>query len=120
MLKEGERLSLYKNNSDGKGNSYGAHENYLLARSLPFGEVVKYLTTFLVTRQPITGAGKVGSENGRPAVPFQLTQRADFFEEEVGSGDDAEAAHHQHQGRAPRRCDQVPAAPRDHRRRQPL
>ncbi len=84
MLKEGERLSLYKNNSDGKGNSYGAHENYLLARSLPFGEVVKYLTTFLVTRQPIIGAGKVGSENGRPAVPFQLTQRADFFEEEVG------------------------------------
>ena len=84
MLKEGERLSLYKNNSDGKGNSYGAHENYLLARLLPFGEVVKYLTTFLVTRQPITGAGKVGSENGRPAVPFQLTQRADFFEEEVG------------------------------------
>ena len=79
-----ERLSLYKNNSDGKGNSYGAHENYLLARGAPFGEVVKYLTTFLVTRQPITGAGKVGSENGRPAVPFQLTQRADFFEEEVG------------------------------------
>jgi proteasome accessory factor PafA2 len=84
ILREGERLSVYKNNSDGKGNSYGAHENYLLARSLPFGEVVRYLTTFLVTRQIFTGSGKVGSENGRPQVDFQLSQRADFFEEEVG------------------------------------
>ena len=83
MLKEGERLSLYKNNSDGRQLIRRPRE-LLLARFLPFGEVVKYLTTFLVTRQPITGAGKVGSENGRPAVPFQLTQRADFFEEEVG------------------------------------
>jgi proteasome accessory factor A len=40
--------------------------------------------TFLVTRQIFTGAGKVGSENDRPRVPFQITQRADFFEEEVG------------------------------------
>jgi proteasome accessory factor PafA2 len=84
LLKEGERLSIYKNNSDGKGNSFGAHENYLLARSLPFGDVVKYLTTFLVTRQVFTGSGKIGVENGRPNVPFQLSQRADFFEEEVG------------------------------------
>jgi proteasome accessory factor A len=40
--------------------------------------------TFLVTRQIFTGAGKVGRENDRPDVDFQLTQRADFFEEEVG------------------------------------
>ncbi len=75
---------MYKNNSDGKGNSYGAHENYLLSRDLPFADVIQFFTTFLVTRQIFTGAGKVGSENGRPAVPFQLTQRADFFEERVG------------------------------------
>jgi Pup amidohydrolase len=80
----GTRLALYKNNSDRKGNSYGAHENYLLSRSTPFGEVIRYAMTFLVTRQLFTGAGKVGSENGRPQVDFQLTQRADFFEEEVG------------------------------------
>jgi proteasome accessory factor A len=80
----GTRLALYKNNSDGKGNSYGAHENYLLSRATPFGDVIRYAMTFLVTRQLFTGAGKVGSENGRPAVDFQLTQRADFFEEEVG------------------------------------
>jgi proteasome accessory factor A len=80
----GKRVSLYKNNSDGKGNSYGAHENYLLSRETPFGEVIRYATTFLVTRQIFTGAGKVGSENDRPPVDFQVTQRADFFEEEVG------------------------------------
>jgi proteasome accessory factor A len=83
-LAPGERILVYKNNSDGKGNSYGAHENYLLARSVPFGEVVGHLTAFLVTRQVFTGAGKVGSENGRPSTAFQLSQRADFFEEEVG------------------------------------
>jgi proteasome accessory factor A len=80
----GKRVSLYKNNSDGKGNSYGAHENYLLSRETPFGEVIRYATPFLVTRQVFTGSGKVGSENDRPEVDFQVTQRADFFEEEVG------------------------------------
>jgi proteasome accessory factor A len=80
----GKKVSLYKNNSDGKGNSYGAHENYLLSRETPFGDVIRFATTFLVTRQIFTGAGKVGSENDRPGVGFQLTQRADFFEEEVG------------------------------------
>lgn len=80
----GERMALYKNNSDGKGNSYGSHENYLLSRSTPFGEVIRYATTFMVTRQLFTGSGKIGAENGRPEVDYQITQRADFFEEEVG------------------------------------
>lgn len=80
----GRQVSLYKNNSDGKGNSYGAHENYLLSRETPFGEVIRYAMTFMVTRQIFTGAGKVGRENDRPEVDFQVTQRADFFEEEVG------------------------------------
>lgn len=84
LLEAGRRMGLYKNNSDGKGNSYGAHENYLLSRELPFADVIQFFTTFLVTRQIFTGAGKVGSENGRPGVAFQLTQRADFFEERVG------------------------------------
>ena len=83
-LPANQRVLVHKNNSDGKGNSYGAHENYLVARSLPFGDIVRNFTAFLVTRQVFTGAGKVGSENGRPDVDFQITQRADFFEEEVG------------------------------------
>ncbi len=87
MLGPGEEIVVYKNNSDGKGQSYGCHENYLLARSVPFGRIVTGATTHFVTRQIFTGAGKVGSE--APGVriddvPFQLTQRADFFEEEVG------------------------------------
>lgn len=83
-LDGGRRLLLHKNNSDGKGNSYGAHENYLVDRSVPFGEIVHHMTAFLVSRQIITGSGKVGSEHGRPHVSYQLSQRADFFEEEVG------------------------------------
>lgn len=77
-------MSLYKNNSDGKGNSYGAHENYLLSRETPFADIIRYATTFMVTRQIFTGAGKVGKENDRPDVEFQITQRGDFVEEEVG------------------------------------
>lgn len=80
----GKDVSIYKNNSDGKGNSYGAHENYLMSRETPFGDIIRYAMTFLVTRQIFTGSGKVGSENERPDVDFQITQRADFFEEEVG------------------------------------
>ena len=78
---------VHKNNSDGKGNSYGCHENYLLARETPFGRIVAQVTPHFVTRQVFTGAGKVGCElPGVPNdhVPYQLSQRADFFEEEVG------------------------------------
>jgi proteasome accessory factor A len=83
-LEPGQRFVIHKNNSDGKGNSYGAHENYLISRALPFSEIITHMTGFFVTRQIYTGAGKVGSENGRPAVDYQITQRADFFEEAVG------------------------------------
>ncbi|MCB2223020.1 MAG: proteasome accessory factor PafA2 [Actinobacteria bacterium] len=83
-LPDGERLLIHKNNSDGKGNSYGAHENVLVSRRVPFGDLVAHLLGFLATRQVFTGSGKVGAENGRPRVPFQISQRADFFEEEVG------------------------------------
>lgn len=74
------RLLAYKNNSDGKGNSYGYHENYLVARGVPFERLVNVLVPFLVTRQIFAGAGKVGSENQTAAVEYQLSQRADFFE----------------------------------------
>ena len=83
-LPEGEDLRIHKNNSDGKGNSYGYHENYLVSRDLPFADLIRFATTWLVTRQVFTGSGKVGSENGRPPAEYQLTQRADFFEEAVG------------------------------------
>ena len=86
-LPEGQEIVVYKNNSDGKGNSYGTHENYLVDRALPFAHIVRVMLPWFVSRQVFTGAGKVGSEAGGlgpDEVPFQLTQRADFFEEEVG------------------------------------
>ena len=85
-LPTGPRLSIYKNNSDGKGNSYGTHENYLVDRATPFGDIVRDLTPFFVTRQVFSGAGKVGVEAWEEPgqTTYQLTQRADFFETEVG------------------------------------
>ena len=86
-LPNGVEMLLYKNNSDGKGNSYGCHENFLVAREVPFGRIVSQITPHFVTRQVFAGAGKVGSEMlgvSAEQVPFQLSQRADFFEEEVG------------------------------------
>src|SRR6201986_2046151 len=81
-LPPGQSIVVYKNNSDRKGNSYGCHENYLMDRSAPFGRVVQHVMPHFITRQIYTGAGKVGSEapsTGGIDVPFQLSQRADFF-----------------------------------------
>jgi len=83
-LPGGQQILIYKNNSDHKGNSYGYHENYLLDRNTPFNQIVAQLTSFLVTRQIFCGAGKVGAENGTEPAAYQLSQRADFFETEVG------------------------------------
>jgi proteasome accessory factor A len=86
-LPPGQSIVVLKNNSDGKGNSYGAHENYLMDRAVPFSRIVAHVMPHFVSRQIYTGAGKVGTEatgSSAPAIDFQLTQRADFFEEEVG------------------------------------
>ena len=80
---EGDLL-LYKNNTDNKGSSYGSHENYLVRRSTPFGDIVRHLTPFFVSRQVVCGAGRVGIGQDGRSDGFQLTQRADFFEVEVG------------------------------------
>jgi Pup amidohydrolase len=84
IVPEGDRVFIYKNNSDGKGNSYGCHENYLVARQTPFPNFVKHLIPFFVSRQVFTGAGKVGAENAAGDIDYQISQRADFFEVEVG------------------------------------
>ena len=85
-LAEGQRILVYKNNSDGKGNSYGCHENYLVSRATVFPSIVKGLTSFLVSRQIFAGSGKVGAEGpgADDTVDYQICQRADFFEVEVG------------------------------------
>src|SRR5207247_3248144 len=44
-----QRILIYKNNSDSKGNSYGTHENSLMDRRCPFTRLVQHLLPFLVT-----------------------------------------------------------------------
>ncbi|MDP4014460.1 MAG: depupylase/deamidase Dop [Candidatus Nanopelagicales bacterium] len=77
-------IQLYKNNTDNKGVSYGCHENYLMSRRTPFADVVTVLIPFFVSRQVIAGSGRVGLGQDGRGDGFQLSQRADFFEVEVG------------------------------------
>lgn len=79
----GPYVQLYKNNTDFHGHSYGCHDNYLAARSIPFASLTEGLLPFLVSRQVIAGAGKVGresQESGFHPGSYQLSQRADFME----------------------------------------
>ncbi|MFX4292665.1 depupylase/deamidase Dop [Streptomyces bohaiensis] len=77
-------IQLYKNNTDNKGASYGTHENYLMRRETPFADIVRHLTPFFVSRQVVTGSGRVGLGQDGSEHGFQISQRADFFEVEVG------------------------------------
>lgn len=83
-LPASQQLFLFKNNTDSKGNSYGYHENYLVARQVPFEKLVEEFTAFLVSRIIFCGAGKVGAENGAEPCDYQISQRADFFETLIG------------------------------------
>jgi proteasome accessory factor A len=74
---------LFKNNTDSAGNSYGCHENYLVARAGDFGRMADVLIPFLVTRQLICGAGKV-LQTPRGAV-YCVSQRAEHIWEGVSS-----------------------------------
>ncbi|GGW40822.1 MULTISPECIES: Pup--protein ligase [Streptomyces] len=74
---------LFKNNTDSAGNSYGCHENYLVARHGEFSRLADILIPFLVTRQLLCGAGKV-LQTPRGAV-FCVSQRAEHIWEGVSS-----------------------------------
>jgi Pup amidohydrolase len=95
-LPEKHRLRVLVNNTDGNGNSWGSHLNLLLSRGAwerIFERRLQYLL-FLASYQAssivFTGAGKVGSENDTPWTPYQISQRADFFETLCGM----ETTHH--------------------------
>src|SRR5580693_2524404 len=83
-MPSGAAIQLYKNNTDNKGASYGCHENYLMSRATPFADIVRHLTPFFVSRQVVCGAGRVGRGADGRDEGFQISQRADFFEVEVG------------------------------------
>ena len=77
------RIHLFKNNTDSAGNSYGCHENYLVRRQGDFSRLADVLVPFLITRQVLTGAGKL-LPTPRGAV-YCLSQRADHIWESVSS-----------------------------------
>ena len=78
------QIVLYKNNVDGKGAAYGSHENYLVRRDVPFEALAEVLTPFLVTRPVLVGSGRVGIGQRSERPGFQISQRADYVESEIG------------------------------------
>jgi hypothetical protein len=89
-LPEGQRIQVLANNSDGRSNSYGSHLNFLMSRSA-LRDVLErrphhlhFLATHQLSSIVYAGQGKVGAENGRPEVPYQISQRADFLETLIG------------------------------------
>jgi proteasome accessory factor A len=74
---------LFKNNTDSAGNSYGCHENYLVARHGEFARMAEVLIPFFVTRQVFAGAGKI--LHGPRGAQFCLSQRAEHIWEGVSS-----------------------------------
>ncbi len=74
---------LFKNNTDSAGNSYGCHENYLVARQGEFARMADMLIPFFVTRQIFCGAGKV--LHGPRGAQFCISQRAEHIWEGVSS-----------------------------------
>ncbi len=99
-------MVLVKNNVDGKGATYGSHENYQVSRMVDLDELIRYLIPFFVTRPVICGAGRVGIGPASEHAGFQISQRADYVENDVGlettfnrpifnTRDEPHADHHQ-------------------------
>jgi hypothetical protein len=87
----GQRIMVLVNSSDGRGNAYGSHVNFLVTRRLWDDLFVRrlhpdlfVLIAYQVSSVVCTGQGKVGAENGRPDIAYQISQRADFFDQLVG------------------------------------
>jgi Pup amidohydrolase len=89
-LDSGRRIQVHANNSDGAGNSYGSHVNFLMTQRAWANLFTRklhqllWLASYQASSIVFTGQGKAGSENGEPQVPFQLSQRADFIMTLVG------------------------------------
>ncbi len=79
-----EPVNLYKNNTDSKGSSYGTHENYIVRRDVDFDELAEQLIPFFTTRAILCGAGRVGIGRSGERPGYQISSRADFFEEQIG------------------------------------
>ena len=78
-LNRSVKVHIFANNVDAQGHAFGCHENYLLDRRVPLDMIGACLVPFLVTRQLITGAGRMSSDG------CQISQRADYLDEAVSS-----------------------------------
>lgn len=74
-------IFIYKNNTDSAGNTYGCHENYLVARHVDFWRFSERLIPFFVTRQIYSGAGKVLRESGKTF--FSISQRSQHINQKI-------------------------------------
>ena len=86
LRRRGVAARLFKNNVDGKGATYGTHENYLVPRSIDFDDLTQVLVPLLVVRPLLVGAGRVGTGAVSQDAAFQISQRADYLEKVVGLG----------------------------------
>ena len=80
----GTPIALHRNNVDGKGSCWGTHENYMMARAVPFDLVTRLMTLHFVTRQIYAGSGRVGIGENSEIPGYQLSQRADYIHAKVG------------------------------------
>jgi len=90
-LPPNRRINVLVNNSDGQGNAWGSHLDFMVTRQC-WDNIfhrklhhMLYLASYQASSIIFAGQGKVGAENGSPEVDFQLSQRADFFETLTGS-----------------------------------
>ena len=74
------KISVFKNNTDTPGNTFGCHENYLMDRRITFRQLASKLIPFFVTRQIFSGAGKIKREKHGGYV---ISQRAQHIREEI-------------------------------------
>ncbi|CAM3054504.1 proteasome accessory factor PafA2 family protein [Actinomyces slackii] len=79
----GSRIQVIKNNTDGRGSAWGAHENYAVDREVDWELLTAVLLPFLATRQVIGGSGRIGLGPESQAPGFQIFQRADYVEQEI-------------------------------------
>ena len=80
----GRHIVLHRNNVDGKGASWGTHENYMMSRAVPFDDVAALMTAHLVSRQIWAGSGRVGIGEQSEQAGYQLSQRADYIHTRIG------------------------------------
>lgn len=78
-----DRLHIFRNNLDSRGNSCGCHENYLLHRRRDFRQVADALLSFFVTRQILVGNGWIRKGAGGASLCF--SQRAEQMWDGISS-----------------------------------